>query len=169
MWNKLGKLSDEMISNLNRYYNENEYKLKIKDNYNVKKVKTLRLNHIDNPAVLEAGFEIYNLIKNKTLKPYDSYILEYYENSFTAIHYDGIGDNLTNSITTVTLLHQSDDLLGGKILIKNKEDKSIEILEQNVGEIISYDHMVYHGVSKILKGTRRVLVNWYNSRADDVK
>lgn len=169
MWDKIGKLPDEMISNLNRYYDENKHKLKIKDNQNVKNVRTLVLNHIDNPDILDAGFEIYNLINDKNLKPYTSYILEYYENSFTVIHQDDIGNDLTNSVTTVTLLHQSDDLLGGKILIKNEEDKSITILEQNIGEIILYNHRVFHGVSRTLKGTRRVLINWYNSRADVIK
>jgi hypothetical protein len=169
MWNTLGKLPDEMISNLNRYYNENEHKLKIKDIGNVKNVKCLRLNSVDDQNVLDVGFEIYNLINNKTLKPYDSYILEYYENSFTAIHHDIIGGKLTNSITTVTLLKQSNDLLGGKILVIDPKDKSIVILDQNIGEVISYDHRINHGVSKILKGNRRVLINWYNSRADDIK
>lgn len=169
MWNRLGKLPDEMISNLNRYYDENEHKLKIKDVENVKKIKYLQLDNVDDPDVLDSGFEIYNLLKDETLKPYDSYILEYYENSFTTIHHDIIGDDFSNSITTVTLLKQSDDLQGGKIIVIDPEDRSTVILDQSIGEVISYNHRIRHGVSKVLKGTRRVLINWYNSRLDDIR
>lgn len=169
MWNRLGKLPDEIIFNLNKYYDENKHKLKIKDNYNVKNVRTLGLNHIDNPDILEAGIEIYDLLNNKSLNPSSSYILEYYENSFTCTHVDLIGDEETNSITTVTLLHKSNDLLGGEILITDKKEKSIVILNQDIGEIISYSHRVPHGVSKVLKGTRRVLINWYKSKTDNIR
>ena len=35
------------------------------------------------------------------------------------------------------------------------------ILKQNVGETIEYDSSLMHSVSKVLKGSRTVLVSWY--------
>jgi hypothetical protein len=169
MWNRLGKLSDETLSNLNTFFDQKKYELKIKDYGNVKNVRVLRLEHVDNPYVLDAEFEIHSLINDNTLNPYLSYILEYCENSFTTMHVDKIGGEETDSITTVTLLHKSEDLIGGQIVIKNKTERSITVLDQNVGEIISYNHRVSHGVSVVSKGTRRVLINWYNSKADNIK
>jgi Rps23 Pro-64 3,4-dihydroxylase Tpa1-like proline 4-hydroxylase len=169
MWSNLGNLSEEFIFNLNKHYDERKNKLSLRNNNNVKNVRTLILDYTDDSDILDTGFEIYSLLNNKTLIPYSSYILEYYENSFASLHKDAIGENETNSITTVTLLHQSDDLLGGQILIYNDDETSITILNQNVGEIISYNHRTTHGISKVIKGTRRVLVNWYNSKADNIK
>ena len=169
MWNKLGHLSGESISNLNDYYEQNQSGLKVINWFNVRSAKLLILDLVDDPTILEASLEMYDLIGDdrRFLYPKACYILEYYEGSFTRLHKDSIGEEDTDSLTTVTLIHQSDDLSGGKALFMDK-DKSITILDQDIGEVLSYNHRIMHGVSKISKGTRRVWINWYTSKADKV-
>lgn len=160
MWTKLGHLSEESISYLNDYYDQRKIDIEVKDRANVKSVKCLSLDTVEDPDILGLNLEIYDLIENNSLLPKTSYILEYYENSFTDFHIDSIANEGFDSLTTITLIYKSEDLEGGYPLFRD-ERGAIVVLNQNVGEVISYNHGVKHGVSKVLKGTRRVLVNWY--------
>lgn len=163
MWNRLGYLSEESVSDLNRYFDDKKSSLPRKEFGNVISARRLSLVADDDSSVLSAALECYHMMGQTNLKPYDSYVLEYYEGSYTAMHVDGIGDSKYNSLTTITLLNKSEDLSGGNILIRDDEKDlgAMTVLHQSVGEMISYSHRVPHGVSKVLKGTRRVLVNWY--------
>lgn len=163
MWTKLGKLSDEHISYLNEYYQNNQDRLKIVDWWHVKGVKLLKMDNLDDPTFLELRMEMYDLIEDKDLFPNACYILEYYKDSFTTFHTDFVGNEADSSITTVTLIHESDDLVGGKALFRD-EDRAVTVLDQNLGDVLSYGHKVHHGVSKVLSGSRRVFINWYKSR-----
>ena len=166
MWNKLGHLSEEYVSYLNEYYDNNQSKLEVIDWWNVMGVKLLKLNTLDDPTFLELEMEMYQLVDNKNLLPDAQYMLEYQERSFTIFHTDSVSGKGDNSLTTVTLINQSEDLVGGKALFK-EDNEAITVLDQDVGEVLSYGHNVEHGVSKVLKGTRRVYINWYKSRMDN--
>jgi hypothetical protein len=166
MINRLGYLSEESISDLNKYFENVKSNITIEDSKDelVKSVRILPLSTVDDPDVMSVLLECYHMIDKNTLKPYTSYIIEYYEDSYTQIHTDKIGKEEEDSLTTITLLDKSEDLNGGKIILGDVIDNvvgSITIFEQDIGEMISYNHRTYHGVSKVLKGTRRVLVNWY--------
>lgn len=166
MWNRLGHLPDNIISDLNDYYNRRKDDFDVKDRWNVKAVRTIELKLVDDPIILECNFELFELIGNPLLSPRTSYILEYYENSFTNMHIDRVEDSEYDSLTTVTLLHRSEDLEGGDALFmdnkhENPLDNPITVLKQEVGEVVSYSDGELHGVSKVLKGTRRVLINWW--------
>lgn len=160
MWSKLGHLSEESISYLNDYYDQRKMDIEVKNRGNVKSVKFLRLDTVEDPDILGSNFEIYDLIEHNSFLHKASYILEYYENSFTTFHEDMIVKEGFDSLTTTTLIYKSEDLEGGHAIFMD-ERGAVTVLNQNVGEVVSYNHMATHGVSKVLKGTRRVLINWY--------
>lgn len=161
MWSNIGRLSDNHITYLNDYYDYKKNNLDMENWLHVSGVKKLMLTSTDDPNILECGFDIYDMINNKNLVPYVSYILEYYEGSFTTFHKDNVKQN--NIITTVTLIHQSNNLNGGKALFRD-EDKSITVLDQKVGDVLCYGSHVDHGVSKVVNGARRVLINWFKQK-----
>jgi len=166
MWDRIGHLPDYIISDLNDYYDKRKENFNIVDRGNVKSVRHISLDAVDDPAVLECNFELFELIGNPALTPRACYILEYYENSFTNMHIDKVEDSEYDSLTTVTLLDRSEDLDGGDALFMDNKhenilDNPITILKQEVGEVVSYSDGELHGVSKVLRGTRRVLINWW--------
>lgn len=86
-----------------------------------------------------------------------SYFLEYTKGSYAAMHRD---NPLTVDGTAITLLDRSDDLEGGDIITVG-EDKQRKIIPQLVGQTVYYDTAVVHGVSKVTKGMRIVLITWF--------
>ena len=114
---------------------------------------------------------------------YSQYFLKYVEGSFTRKH----TDNEHDVGETVITLIDKEDLEGGNIVIYEPHFKDPDwqvtedngminwykdeyipgqqcipvVLEQEVGESLVYDHATSHSVSKVLKGTRTVLVTWY--------
>jgi len=88
-----------------------------------------------------------------------AYILKYGINSFTAMHQDYSGESQK---TSITLLEQSNDIVGGKAIIIGNMDTPV-IVEQQVGQTVWYDQSLWHGVTKIEKGERKVLVTWWKN------
>ena len=115
---------------------------------------------------------------------HSQYFLRYEEGSFTRRHTDNdqeVGE------TAISLI-DSDNLEGGDIIVyephyKNtswevtQENKTLnyykeeyapgahiipEVVKQDVGETVIYSHKTMHSVSRVSKGTRIVLVTWYN-------
>jgi len=122
-----------------------------------------------------------DLGQNETV--YAQYFLLYPEDSFTKAHVDNDDIVVKTGITLV----EAKDLEGGEILIfephyKKEMEVTPEVtnrykegsyrpgdpvipvvVRQEVGETIFYDHNTYHAVSKVLKGTRLVLVTWFKN------
>lgn len=120
---------------------------------------------------------------------YAQYFLKYIEGSFTKSHVD----NEEEVGETVITLIDKEDLIGGDIIVYEPHFKNTDweataengminyyrgeylpgqkiipvIVNQEVGESIFYSHSTMHSVSKVLRGTRTVLVTWYN-RPDKV-
>jgi len=109
------------------------------------------------------------------------YFLKYIEGSFTNVHFDN--PNRVNK-TAVTLLDVSENLVGGDaILLKKitKEDllegksqpedilvntkrhsAAIPLLvKQEVGSTMVYNNSTLHGVTRVEKGHRLVLISWF--------
>lgn len=112
------------------------------------------------------------------------YFLKYVNGSFTNIHFDS--PERVNR-TAVTLLDTSDDLVGGQVvLLKDIEYADIArgeqrpenyfdpttnkpkvllrvplVVDQEVGSTLYYNHFVHHGVTKVEKGHRLVLISWF--------
>lgn len=84
------------------------------------------------------------------------YILTYQEGSYTRIHQD----HDVAAKTVVTLLHATDDLMGGECIFYGKNDCPV-IHNMSVGESVIYDQSVFHGVGLVKTGCRTVLVSWY--------
>jgi len=119
------------------------------------------------------------------------YFLKYIPKSFTSLHVDNPSTTLR---TAVTLLEASEDLQGGEILIQRKaaeqdfynaddpiggnskkiftptsiQDMIIpEIVRQKVGETIFYDQSLLHGVTRVERGHRLVLITWFKQNENN--
>ena len=110
------------------------------------------------------------------------YFLKYIEGSFTNVHVDN--PNRVNK-TAVTLLDASEDLLGGEVILlkkitkedllegqsqpedvlnpsKGKRDPFIPLLiKQEIGSTMVYDKFIQHGVARVERGHRLVLISWF--------
>ena len=103
------------------------------------------------------------------------FLLEYHPGGEASLHIDG--HSVVGGLSFVTLVEE-EDLVGGDIIIQeaNKFDVDPTIKDNGsfnpndhtkqhkvplkVGETIIYNASVIHGVTKIKKGFRRVLVTW---------
>jgi len=110
------------------------------------------------------------------------YFLKYIEGSFTNVHIDN--PNRVNK-TAVTLIDASTDLVGGDAILlkkitkedllegksqpenvlnpsKGKRDPFIPLLiKQEIGSTMVYDKFIQHGVARVEKGHRLVLISWF--------
>ena len=110
------------------------------------------------------------------------YFLKYIEGSFTNVHIDN--PNRVNK-TAVTLIDASTDLVGGDAILlkkitkedllegksqpenvlnpsKGKRDPFIPLLiKQEIGSTMVYDKFTQHGVARVEKGHRLVLISWF--------
>ena len=101
--------------------------------------------------------EISKLLSLENYRIFIAYILKYGPNSFTKMHVD----HPSNSHKTgITLIQQSDDIVGGDAIVIDKTGAP-SVIKQNVGQTLWYDQRLSHGVSKIEKGERHVLVTWW--------
>lgn len=111
----------------------------------------------------------------------NSYFLSYTRGSFTATHVDTDKANLT----LITLIDKTDDLIGGDVIVikplpkrelrgefRGKEGTRArvgklivpEVWPQEVGESLIYDGGTTHGVTRVKKGERIVLVTWLKEK-----
>ena len=65
--------------------------------------------------------------------------------------------------STSTIISMTDDIQGGKFVIWDKDNGSHE-LDIEVGETIFFDSRSLHEITKVLSGTREVLVAWIHKR-----
>jgi predicted 2-oxoglutarate/Fe(II)-dependent dioxygenase YbiX len=86
-----------------------------------------------------------------------NYFLRYKNGSYTRIHKDNPG---TVEGSSITLIDRSDDLVGGDIIIARK-GYTQKIIPQLIGETVHYSASIDHGVTKVDKGERLVLVTWF--------
>lgn len=110
------------------------------------------------------------------------YFLKYIEGSFTNVHIDN--PNRVNK-TAVTLIDASTDLVGGDAILlkkitkedllegksqpedvlnpsKGKRDPFIPLLiKQEVGSTMVYNKFIQHGVARVERGHRLVLISWF--------
>ena len=123
------------------------------------------------------------IVDSKKYIPKRQYFLKYTYNSFCIIHQDNPS---AVKETSITLIDKSSDLEGGEIYIRSPvyendlregivrnhpqekgnvlrigEDIVPETIAQNVGETVWYPIGTYHGVTKVKKGYRIVLVTWF--------
>ena len=92
--------------------------------------------------------------------PVTNYFLEYEVGSYARMHID---NTETVDATAITLIGKSDDLIGGDIITPSFDSSSKQprILPQEIGETMYYYSNTPHGVSKVDKGNRKVLVTWF--------
>ena len=65
--------------------------------------------------------------------------------------------------STSTIISMTDDIQGGKFLIWDKDNGSHQV-DIEVGETIFFDSRSPHEITKVLSGTREVLVAWIYKR-----
>ena len=65
--------------------------------------------------------------------------------------------------STSTIISMTDDIQGGKFLIWDKDNGSHQV-DIEVGETIFFDSRSLHEITKVLSGTREVLVAWIYKR-----
>lgn len=118
---------------------------------------------------------------NYNQRRFSHYFLRYDKWSFARVHTDDV-TQITN--TVITLLDQSEDLIGGETLVwdkfyelplltpehnrKGKEPTHRDSLvpcspKLNVGESLIYNGTTKHGVTQVEQGHRIVLVSWYTN------
>ena len=85
--------------------------------------------------------------------------LIYKVGDFFIKHKDDHGQG-TRTYTTVTMMEKSDDLVGGNLVIYDKEETFVINLE--VGETIIFPASMDHEATVVEQGSRKVLVAWLN-------
>ena len=175
-------LSDEEIDRLMSYWND---ELPVAEScaryYNLFHVykKGLYQDKLDN----ELSFvkKLKNFVPEGS-KTYTHYLLLYTPGSWCKEHSD---DPEKVGNTLVTLLYESDDLEGGDTFFKTsytsppRQQHEIKTFEEGTdfpevmdrvvpriarlkpGETVKYAHNVLHGVTRVERGSRMVLVSWY--------
>lgn len=113
-----------------------------------------------------------------------TYFLKYTEGSFARMHRDE-----SSAMTIVTMIHSSEDLVGGESLINRKyctrnrpankyarragDEEQNPPYEQEIipdciklkeGESAIYDRHLKHGVSYVHSGERLVMITWFNDK-----
>ena len=110
------------------------------------------------------------------------YFLDYTEGGFTKFHTD---DDSSVALTMVTLLDEQ-DLEGGETVLQQVYEHKARpqhkyakrdsddgpygqrivpvVVPVDVGDTMIYDKGLMHGVAKVRKGLRTVLVTWYSSK-----
>ena len=99
-------------------------------------------------------FNVDNYIIN------EAYLLHYNEGSFTGLHHDNAKQSHK---TSITLIDKSEDLVGGQPIIINHMGAPV-IPEHQVGQTMWYDQKIVHGVTRVEKGHRKVLVTWWKNK-----
>jgi len=115
---------------------------------------------------------------DRSLKHFDQYFLNYSRGSFTSLHKDT--DKV--QVTVITLIDISENLDGGDVLVMKplsnrdikgetrakpsflnpvKEEIVPEVWRLDLGESLIYTGYVKHGVTRVKKGNRLVLVSWF--------
>ena len=91
------------------------------------------------------------------------YFLNYVEGSWTKMH----SDDDAVSFTGVTIIEQSDDLIGGDTLVlEDRESGRFHKINVDIGETVWYDHDILHAVTNVERGNRKVLVTWMKAQND---
>lgn len=85
-----------------------------------------------------------------------NYFIMYKNGSYTRIHKD---NPITVEGSTITLIDRSDDLVGGDIIVG--KDYNQKIIPQLIGQTVHYLASTDHGVTKVEKGERLVLITWF--------
>jgi len=120
-------------------------------------------SNVHNAFRLNVDKDNYNVLNEYLFlgnyKIFGAYILKYGPNSFTSMHQDHPEESQK---TSITLLEQSDDIVGGKAIIIGNLNTPV-IVEQQVGQTVWYDQSLWHGVTEIEKGERKVLVTWWKT------
>jgi hypothetical protein len=123
--------------------------------------------------------------RSTELKLKTMYFQEYLQYSHLPEHRDVIS---SEGVTLVTLIDRSDDLIGGELLLIDRvadlwkehgvnaikhdpytriADKDgvrvYTLLPQEVGETAMYIAGTVHSISRVLQGTRLVLVSWFDT------
>ena len=168
-------LAEEDISHLHKLYVSLKGKNLAQDHnlYNVTK-KTLP---VTSPALSQVTVKLRDYSK---MDINVMYFLKYKEGAFAKMHVDNPDRHIK---TCITMIHTSNNLIGGDSLIYKvleKDDmkpwpivppgKKFDstgkpvipiIVKQPVGTSLWYDKNTMHGVSRVEQGMRIVLVTWF--------
>lgn len=120
---------------------------------NIHNVSTMYLgppwiDHFSNKVMARAE-EIYTL----KLQRFRDFLLKYEVGGKADVHQDS--HSIDGGISTVTLIHKTDDLQGGNVIAEGVE------YPQQVGDTIFYGAHTLHGVTEVTRGSRLVLIGWY--------
>ena len=173
--------NEDEIDTLYELYNSLEKK-RVKRFYNLFYVNKAELH---GGTLNDTQYKVWNRLRDRIdkhagLHNYSHYFLEYNTGSFCRKHVD---DEESVGKTGVTLVHASDDLLGGDSILylphykdpnfsfdenwyeEGDDKEGAEIVPvvayQNEGDTLWYDHKQNHAVSRVESGTRIVLISWY--------
>jgi len=131
-------LLDYYMSSLDPSFMDSNYNLRNVEKTGVGKTRSKPIQHLHNKI------EEYTDANIKT-----SYFLKYKIGSYAKKHIDHNTD-----ITVITMLSEPDSCLGGDIIADGN------LIKLKRGETIFYTKDTYHQVTEVLKGERRVYVNW---------
>tara|TARA_B100000575_G_C23094474_1_gene631151 strand:- start:1068 stop:1598 length:531 start_codon:yes stop_codon:yes gene_type:complete len=169
---------DQIITNEDRHnlidlYNSLDSNIAHQD-YNLYNIDKRRLNTKDYTQDKKYHDIIKKIEAYAKRKTHSHYFVMYHEGSYTRMHTDddeAVGQTIVTLVDTV-------DLIGGDTLAllsaELTEDKKgyqkgddhkgrvvPRVIRMDVGDSVSYDRSLLHGVSQLERGKRLVLVSWF--------
>ena len=123
----------------------------------------------------DVNYELLQMVNvwDGTLDPNNFFVKEYnYLVYNKGDHFKRHVDHLTKNgavdpagrlYSTSTVISKSEDLKGGDLVIHSKDGYSV-IVNLEVGETVFFDSFTNHEVTKVIQGTREVLVAWIHKK-----
>ena len=132
-------------------------------NLDVRNTKIYKEDSLSFPDISSKLSSLINLFDDKPENyiPIELNFLEYEIGSKFIKHNDDSYNPYARQrrYTTVTMLEKSDDLIGGDLIVDDKD-----VVNLQVGETIIFKSNTFHEVTEVLKGNRKVLVCWIHNK-----
>ena len=109
----------------------------------------------------EPNFMLKDMQKKygKNIKLYTWYFLKYIEGSHTIEHFHGANNFGHKGFSTITMLSNPDEYMGGELVIHTRDKKEEIVLRK--GQTIRIGDDVVHSVNRVNWGERKTLIHWW--------
>ena len=95
----------------------------------------------------------------ENIELYTWYFLKYIEGSHTIEHFHGANNFGHKGFSTITMLSNPDEYMGGELVIHTRDKKEEIVLKK--GQTIRINDDVVHSVNRVNWGERKTLIHWW--------